>query len=490
MNEDELAASDGIAIAEAIRAGVVSAEEVIDSAIARADSLDALLGFQVASTAETARARARTVDVDAPLAGVPCLIKDHLALQAGVRHTSGSRYLRDFVATADSRIVRHYRAAGLIPIGTSATCEFALLSTADSVAHGPCRNPWDLTRTTGGSSGGAAAAVAAGVVPIAHGNDAAGSIRIPASACGLFGLKPSRRRALIPELLAGSPASAIWSEHVLTRTVRDSAAVLHARAGNGLTESSSTKPALRIGYATAPPSGTPVDSDCEEAVHDAVQLCARLGHSVAEATLPGDFQELERAFLILYTAGAAAWLDHWVGVLGNPPRPNDLEPYTAAVVEHGRAFSPAAIRGAVETLEQAEREISAFWADFDLFLTPTLAAPPPPLGFFTADPADPLELLTRDAEFSPFTWYANAVGSPAMSVPLYWNADALPIGTHFMAAHGREEVMLGLAFELEGARPWTGRRPNIFGGALTDRCMFRCSRTRDARAEFGLHPCC
>ncbi|WP_197374091.1 amidase [Mycolicibacterium baixiangningiae] len=469
MNEDELAASDGIAIAESIRAGVISAEEVVESAIARAESLDALLGFQVTSMVETARAHAATVDVDAPLAGVPCLIKDHLALQAGVRHTSGSRYLRDFVATADSQIVRQYRAAGLIPIGTSATCEFALLSTAESAAHGPCRNPWDPTRTTGGSSGGAAAAVAAGVVPIAHGNDAAGSIRIPASACGLFGLKPSRHRALVPELLSGSPASGIWSEHVLTRTVRDSAAVLQARAagsardGDRLTESSSLEPALRIGYATTPPSGAPVDSDCEEAVDDAVQLCARLGHTVAEAKLPGDFAELERAFLILYTAGAAAWLDHWIGVLGKPPGPGDLEPYTDAVVAHGRSFSPAAIRGAIETLEQAEHQISAFWADFDVFLTPTLAAPPPPHGFFTPDPTDPLELLERDAEFSPFTWYANAVGSPAMSVPLYWNADALPIGTHFMAAHGREDLLLALASELENARPWSVHRPVIFG---------------------------
>lgn len=469
MNEDELAASDGVAIAEAIRAGLIAAEEVVESAIARAESLDPLLGFQVASMAETARADATTVDVDAPLAGVPCLIKDHLALQAGVRHTSGSRYLRDFVATADSQIVRQYRAAGLIPIGTSATCEFALLSTAESVAHGPCRNPWDPTRTTGGSSGGAAAAVAAGVVPIAHANDSAGSIRIPASACGLFGLKPSRHRALIPELLSGSPASGIWSEHVVTRTVRDSAAVLQARAagsardGDRFAGSPPLQPTLRIGYAATPPTGNPVDSDCEEAVDDAARLCARLGHTVVEAELPGDFAELEHAFLILYTAGAAAWLDHWIGVLGNPPRPGDVDIYTEAVVAHGRSFSPAAISGAIEILEQAEHQISAFWADFDVFLTPTLAAPPPPLGYFTPDPGDPLELLERDAEFSPFTWYANAVGSPAMSVPLHWNADRLPIGTHFMAAHGREDLLLALAYELESARPWSAHRPVIFG---------------------------
>lgn len=471
MNEDELAASDGIAIAEAIRAGVVSAEEVVEGAIARAESLDAVLGFQVASMAEMARARAATVDVDAPLAGVPFLIKDHLALQAGVRHTSGSRYLRDFVATADSRIVGHYLAAGLIPIGTSATCEFALLSTGESAAHGPCRNPWDPTRTTGGSSGGAAAAVAAGVVPIAHANDSAGSIRIPASACGLFGLKPSRHRALVPELLSGSPASGIWSEHVVTRTVRDSAAALHARAAgsafSGPTERSLSTPVLRIGYAATPPTGTPIDSDGEAAVDDAVGLCAHLGHTVAEAKLPGDVTELERAFLILYTVGAAAWLDHWIGVLGNPPCPGDLENYTEAVIAHGRSFSAAAIRGAIETLEQAERQMSAFWSDFDVFLTPTLAAPPPPLGFFTADPADPLELLDRDAEFSPFTWYANAIGSPAMSVPLYWNAGGLPIGTHFMAARDGDDLLLALAYQLENARPWSMRRPPIFGGRRT-----------------------
>lgn len=461
MNEDELAASDGIAIAQAIRAGVISAAEVVDSAIARAESLNPVLGFQVTSMAETARAHAATVDVDAPLAGVPYLIKDHLAMQAGVRHTSGSRYLRDYVATADSQIVCDYRAAGLIPIGTSATCEFALLSTADSAAHGPCRNPWDLTRTPGGSSGGAAAAVAAGVVPIAHGNDAAGSIRIPASACGLFGLKPSRHRALVPELLSGSPAAGIWSEHVLSRTVRDSAAVLRARDRS--TGSAVLPPALRIGYAATPPAGTPVDRDCQNAVDDAVELCARLGHTVAEVRLPGDLDELERAFLVLYTVGAAAWLDHWIGVLGRPPGPGELEPYTEAVVEHGRSFSPAAIRDALATLSQAERQFSAFWTDFDVFLTPTLAGPPPPLEFFRADPKDPLELLTRDAEFSPFTWYANAIGSPAMSVPLYWNADGLPIGTHFMAAHGHEDLLLALAFELESARPWTVHRPAVFG---------------------------
>lgn len=465
---------DGIGTAEALRRGELTYVDVLEEAIARAEHLNPELGFLVESMADSARTHVRGVP-EGPLSGVPFLLKDHLATHAGVRHTSGSVFLRDNVATRDSELVRRFKAAGLIPIGTSATCEFALLSTAESAAHGPCRNPWDPTRIAGGSSGGAAAAVAAGVVPVAHGNDSGGSIRIPASACGVFGLKPSRGRISLGPAF-GDLAGGIWSEHVITRTVRDSAAVLDAVHGalpgdpytalpprrSYLAELRRTRvERLRIAYTASPPTGTPVSADCIEALNDAAALCEHLGHELVEAQLPGDLEAFETSYFVLVAAGAAAWLDHWIGIVGRRPDSGELEPFTAAVVEHGRGFSAPELLAAIENIQRAGRQISTFLTTFDLFLTPTLAHPPVPLGYFATAGAEPLDILSRDAEYAPFTWIANAAGLPAMSVPLHWNSEGLPIGSHFMARTGREDLLFRFAAQLEAARPWLARWPSV-----------------------------
>jgi amidase len=463
---------DGMAQAELVRTRQATATELVESAIARAEAAHRSLGFLIERTYEQAGQRAADVPTDGPLAGVPMLVKDHLATCEGVRHTSGSRYLRNHVASEDSELVRRYRAAGLIPIGTSATCEFALISTAESARYGPCRNPWDVGRTAGGSSGGAAAAVAAGVVPLAHGNDAGGSIRIPSSCCGTFGLKPSRgRNPLGPAF--GDVGGGIWAEHVLTRSVRDSAATLDAtcgpmagdpysapaKRGSYLEEIRTGPGRLRIGFSSSAPTGVPVHEDCAAAVQSAATLCQELGHDVDEVPLPIDGARLEEAFFVVYAAGAAWTLQRWERELGRSPEPNELEPFTAAMAQLGRSYTASDFLLAVEKIQVDARRIAGFHATYDVTLSPTLGAPPVPLGHFAAAGDDPLRVLHIDAAFAAFTWIANATGQPAMSVPLYWSESNLPIGVHFVAAYGDEATLFRLAAQLETARPWAARRP-------------------------------
>lgn len=471
---DELAWMDGVGLADLVRTGQVTPTELVEAAIARAEATNPQVGFLVEPMYDLSRRAARVAAATeaTTLPGVPMLLKDHLATHAGVRHTSGSRFLRGYHAPVDSELVARYKRGGLIPIGTTAASEFALLSTGESTANGPCRNPWDLTRSTGGSSGGSAAAVAAGVVPIAHGNDAGGSIRIPAGACGLFGLKPTRgRNPLGPDY--GDISSGLWAEHVLTRSVRDSAAALDISAGPMPGDPYAAPPApgsyaaqvgapsgrFRIGYSRSALAGEVISSDCESAVEDAAALCLSLGHIVDEAELPIDGYALERAYSVLYAAGAAWRIDAWARVVGRQPDPSELEPYTRALADRGRRSTAADYLIALQDVQTAARHIAAFHDTFDLFLTPTTASAAVPLDHFAAPEHDPLQPLHVDAAYAPFTWIANATGQPAMSVPLYWNSHDLPIGSHFSAAFGREDLLLRLASQLEDARPWSHRRP-------------------------------
>jgi amidase len=470
--DEELGWLDGVAQAELVRGGEVGAVELVEAAIARVEREDERLGFLVAPMFEAAIEAARIPAAGGPLAGVPFLLKDHLATCAGVPHTSGSRFPRDYVASRDSELVRRYKRAGLIPIGTSATCEFALLSTAESVRYGPCRNPWDLGRTTGGSSGGSGAAVAAGCVPIAHANDSGGSIRIPASCCGLFGLKPTRaRNSLGPEF--GDLAGGLWAEHVLTRSVRDSAAVLDATAGEVAGDPYCAPAAvgrflaavdrdpepLSIAFSVASPSGAPVDRDCLIAVEDAAALCEALGHRVEEASPPLDGEAMEDAFAVLISAGTAHFLTWWEAQVRRSPRRDELEPFTWEMIESGRGRSAVDLLVAQQTLQSGARRIAEFHRNFDLTLTPTLAAPPVPLGYFDPGERPAGGVLDLDARFAAFTWVANATGQPACSVPLYIGSGGLPIGVHFTASSGREDLLLQLSAQLERVRPWRARRP-------------------------------
>lgn len=469
---------DGVAQAALVRAREVTARELVESAIARIEHVDPLLNAVVTPLFAQALQAAEAGDLaSTPFAGVPMLLKDHLATYGGARHTSGSVFLRDNVAKRDSELVARYKRAGMIPVGLTNTCELALISTTEPALHGATRNPWDLARSTGGSSGGSAAAVAAGLVPFAHGNDSAGSLRIPASCCGVFGLKPSRGR--MSPAPRGDIAPGIWSEHVMTRTVRDCAAVLDATAGalpddlysrplraGPLQDSVGADPGpLRIAVADRPLQGGEVDADCVGAVWETARLCAELGHEIVEAAPAVDGEALEADFFALYTVAASARIAEWAGWMGREPEPDELEPLTWAVREAGQRHSAVEHALTVQRLQRAARRIVEFFDTADIWLTPTLAEPPAPLGYFDASPQDPLATLDLDARFSPFTWVANVTGQPAMSVPLTWNDAGLPIGTHFMAPPGGERILFGLAGQLERARPWAHRRPPVCAGA-------------------------
>ena len=468
---DELRWQDALAQAAAVRAGQVSAEELVEAALARIERLDPALSSVITRLDERARAEARSSSGSGPLAGVPMLLKDFLALLGGVRHTGGSRLLARHVPDHDSELVTRYRGAGLVIVGLTNTPELAMVSTTEPLLHGPTRNPWDRERSPGGSSGGAAAAVAAGLVPIAHGNDSAGSLRIPASCCGVFGLKPTRgRNSLAPDF--EDLAAGLWAEHVITRSVRDSAAVLDATAGSTPGEPGPAPPdepflaqagrppgRLRVGWTDQPPRGGEVHPDCARAVRATAELCAELGHEVVQATPDLEGVALDVEFFALYAEATAARVARWEEWVGHEAGPGELEPLSQAVRAVGGARTAVEHLLGIGRLARLLRPFGAFFAEHDVCLTPTLAEPPPPLGWFDPTPGDPLAVLERDAHFSPFTWPANLTGQPAMSVPLLWTDDGLPIGSHFVGRWGEEGTLLALAAQLEEARPWAHRRP-------------------------------
>jgi amidase len=472
---DELAFLDATAQAELVRTRQVKPLELVEAAIARIERLNPRLNAVVAPLYDEARRRAEH-ELDGPFAGVPFLLKDLLAEYAGAPTTEGSRFLSGhYTAAEDSELVARVKRAGLVVLGRTNTPEFGILPTTEPRLFGPAHNPWDVTRTPGGSSGGSAAAVAAGMVPMAHANDGGGSIRIPASCCGLFGLKPTRaRNPLGPHY--GDLFCGLVAEHALTRSVRDSAALLDATAGPAPGDPYCAPPParpyaqeigaapgrLRIAVTTVAANGAPVHPDCVAAVQDAARLAASLGHMVEEAAPVIDSDVVANAFITLWSAGCAWGIDDWTRRTGRTPSPDDLEPLTAALAEMGRRRTAADLLLTLQDLQAISRTVAAFFTAHDVWLTPTLAEPPLPLGSFE-DPDDPIHGLRRSAAFVPFTPIANATGQPAMSVPLFWNADGLPIGTHWVGRFGDEATLLRLAAQLEAVRPWAGRRPPIAG---------------------------
>lgn len=471
---DALAFLDATAQADLVRRGEVQATELVDAAIERIERLNPALNAVVTPMFEQARVAAAGELPDGPFAGVPFLLKDLLASYGGVRMTAGSAFLRDFVPDHDSELVARLKRAGLIVLGKTNTPEFGLLPTCEPDLFGPARNPWDTGRTTGGSSGGAAAAVAAGLVPMAHGNDGGGSIRIPASCCGLFGLKPTRaRNPLGPDF--GDIMGGLVAEHALTRSVRDSAALLDATSGPDVGDPYCAPPParpflqevgahpgrLRIAFTVEPAMGFPVHADCVRAVRDAAALCADLGHEVAEVTPAVDGHSVAQAFSTVFLAGLASMIDGLARVTGCAPAPDQFEPLTWAVYEVARQISASAYLLAVHTFQTLARDVARFFLDYDVWLTPTLNEPPVPLGTFDPPPENPLLALGRVGAFISFTLVCNVTGQPAMSVPLFWNGDGLPIGTHFVGRFGDEATLFRLAAQLEEARPWAGRRPPV-----------------------------
>jgi amidase len=475
LSEQELAWADATDLARLVRQGEVTPLELVEAAIGRIERLNPRINAVVTPMFDQARKKARGPLPDGPFTGVPFLLKDLLAAYRGVRLTAGSKALTGFVPNHDSELVSRLKKSGLIVLGKTNTAEFGLMPTTEPHLFGPARNPWDTTRTPGGSSGGSAAAVAAGLVPLAHGNDGGGSIRIPASCCGLFGLKPTRaRNPMGPGF--GDVMSGLVIEHGLTRSVRDSAALLDATAGPGQGDPYVAPPParpfarevgadpgrLRIAFSTKPLAETPVHADCLAAAEDAARLCADLGHEVFEAAPEIDNAEnLGRVFGVLWTAGLAWTIQGVSRATGRPIREEDYEPLTWALYQKGITKNAADYLTALQTAQAMSRQMAAFMAGVDVWLTPTLAQPPLTLGALDSTPDDPLRGWPASYAFAPFTAPCNVTGQPAMSVPLYWSAQGLPIGAHFIGRYGDEATLFRLASQLETARPWGDRRPPI-----------------------------
>ena len=474
VNPDEVTWLDATAQADLVRRKKLKPIELVEAAINRIERLNPTLNAVVTTMYEEARTAATGRLPEGPFSGVPFLLKDLIAGYSGVRMTCGSAFLSDYVSAHDSELVVRYKRSGLIILGKTNVPEFGILPTTESRLHGPAHNPWGITCTPGGSSGGSAAAVAAGLVPMAHGNDGGGSIRIPASCCGLFGLKPTRaRNPLGPDF--GDMGSGLIAEHAITRTVRDSAALLDATAGPDvgdpywapqperpfIDEVGADPGRLRIAFTTQPLTEVKIHPDCVSAVFDAAELCAELGHDVIEVKMDLPGQLVMQSFASVWSALAAWSIDGMALATGRAPTPEQFEPLTWALAERARQQSSSAYLIAVTTLQRLSRQVARFCLDFDVLLTPTLAQPPLPLGSFFAPPDNPWQALFRAAEFIPFTPLCNITGQPAMSVPLYWNSEKLPIGSHFVGRFGDEATLFRLAAQLEAAQPWADKRPPV-----------------------------
>ncbi len=468
---DEFANFDATALAELVRTRQVKSIELVRAAIERIETINPNINAVVTRMYDEALATAHATASDSLFAGVPFLLKDLVAAYGGVPMSSGSKYGRGYILPEDTDLVARYRRAGLIVVGKTNTPEFGLLPTTEPELFGPTRNPWNTGLTAGGSSGGSAAAVAARMVPMAHGNDGGGSIRIPASCCGVFGLKPTRaRNPLGPDV--GDVFSGMVAEHALTRSVRDSAALLDATSGyvpgdpycapepaRPFAEEVGADPGkLKIAFTTKAPLGTPIHPDCVAAVHDAAKLLTDLGHEVVEAAPPMDGEMIWKHFMAIWAAGTTWTIRNMHSMVGRLPEPGELEPMTLAYDEMGKRVTAADYLTAVQYFQFLTRQIAAFMKDYDVLLMPTLGSPPLPLGSFVSTPEDPLALGVA-SQFVPFTPIFNATGQPAMSVPLFWNAEGLPVGTHFVGRYGDEATLFRLASQLELARPWAMKKP-------------------------------
>jgi amidase len=457
--------NDAIGVADAIRQGDVSATEVLEACLARIDERNPTLNAVVNRCDDVARAAVAAGVPDAPFAGVPFVVKELGTPVVGLPDSGGSRLYADVVAAADCELVARYRRAGLLIVGTTNTPELGKNPSTEPLLYGPTRNPWRLSHSPGGSSGGTAAAVAAGLVPLGHGNDGGGSIRIPASACGLVGLKPSRGR------ITARPKRSLLSyplgiNHVLTRSVRDTAAMLDCTAGAGigdpyvigaparpwLDEVGADPGRLRIAIDVATPAGDPIHPDCASVVGDVAMLLDRLGHEVVSARPSFPVDAISTAMRVFMATSLVVDVDDRLTALGRELRDDDLEAMTHAIYRQGVALSGADVTRAHRELERAAQTVGAFFVDHDLLLTATLAKPTPPLGLL--DTSDLKAMGTHAAAYSAMTGVYNVTGQPAISLPMGRDADGLPLGVQLVAAFGREDLLVRIASQLEQARPW------------------------------------
>jgi amidase len=486
---------DALDLADLVRRREVSPSELVEACIANVERLNPKLNAVVTPMFDEARDAAKGELPDGPFRGVPFFVKDLAQAVANVRFTRGSRFAAAEVPRHDSTLVRRYRRAGLVLCGKTNTPELGLTPYTEPTLHGTTHNPWSLAHNTGGSSGGAGAIVGARIAPMAHGGDGGGSIRIPASACGVFGLKPTRGRTpLGPD--AGESWFGLALDHALTLSVRDSAALLDAtdgyesgapcdappKAGPFLAETTRAPGALRIALCKTPVlPGTP-HGDVLAAADDAAKLCASLGHHVEERELPIDRDELALDFTTLIAVATACDIDDLARVVGRTPTHRDFETATWVVGLLGRTMGGTQLEGARRRMQALARRIAKLQEDFDVILHPTLGAPPSLIGSLAPRGVEARaqeliaaaglkSVLRVDAlveaiakktfAFIPYTPLANVTGQPSMSVPLFWNAAGLPIGVMFTGRFGDEATLFRLAAQLEQARPWKDRRPSI-----------------------------
>ncbi|HWJ67162.1 MAG TPA: amidase family protein [Nocardioides sp.] len=463
---------DAIAVAAAIRNGELSAREAVKTAIERIESLDEGINAVVGRRFEEALAEVDAGLPSGPLTGVPTLVKALGADVAGLPTTRGSRLFADKVARADSELVRRYRAAGMVVLGTTNTPEAGLNASTEPVLHGPTHNPWRPTHSPGGSSGGSAAAVASGMVPVAHANDGGGSIRIPASMCGLFGLKPSRGR-VSPAPYPATLAAVTSVQHAVTRSVRDSALLLDIAAGAlpgdaygiaappvTFAEAVDRDPGrLRIGLMTSLRNGTDTHPDCVAAAEKGARLAESLGHEIVPMTPVWDSAHVQATSGMLMGTAFVAAVDERLAELGRELQDDDLEVFGRVLYDHYRTAGAADVVRALQQAQVIGWEIGRLFEQVDVLLTPTLCRPTPELGYL--DMSRPETMYERATQFSGWTTTFNVTGMPAMSLPLATDSTGLPLGVHVVADHAREDLLLSLAGQLERAASWPLLAPAV-----------------------------
>jgi amidase len=483
----DLARMDATAQAALVRDGEASPVELTDAAIARVESLNPELNAVIHPLFDEGRRAAADGLPDGPFRGVPFLFKDIGAMLAGQPLHLGMKALKeaDFRAPLDTYLGARFRDVGFVTIGKTNIPELGILPTAEPRAYGATRNPWDTGRSSGGSSGGAAAAVASGMVPVAHASDGGGSIRIPASHCGIVGLKPTRQR-ITEGPITGDNMSGMTCELVVSRSVRDVAAVLDAVQGPApgdpyvappparpyLEELEADPGELRIALATSSAAQIEIDPVVVDAATDVARLLESLGHSIEERGLTeitgGGGDELVETFMTRWMGGQASALDQLGVALGRELGPQDVEPLTWALAEEGRRRSAGDYLTAVGRHHLVTRAISGMFAsDIDLLLTPTTGESAPPLGTYDDSGSDPLAAIRRSYKTAAFAGIFNATGHPAISLPLYWTDEGMPLGIQLVAQHGREDLLIRVAAQLEQARPWAARTPPVFASSDT-----------------------
>jgi amidase len=489
--EEDLLFRPATELAAMVRSGAISARELVTLSLERIDELDQQLNAFVQVDAERALAVADTVTSgdERPFAGVPVAIKNNRAVQ-GLRLTYGCSLMADHVADYDHNVTRRLTRAGFIVVGTTTLPEYGILPVTEATLFGPTRNPWDLGRTPGGSSGGSAAAVAAGIVPVAHGNDGGGSIRIPAACCGLVGLKPQRGRvSLAPDL--GQSLLAV--DGVLTRTVADTAAILDVLAGPEVGDAAWAPPppepfsataarpphgpssadtdqqgGLRIAATTlAPVPGVTPDPACAEAVERTADLLRSLGHEVLDVEPPWQAQELTELFGAVFSNHIGLSIAFSGAVAGRDPQQRDMEPMSWAIFSRVKTLDAVQGLALAAQLEAFSRQLVSFLEPYDALLTPALAARPLPVGALDPAAPEPLATFARSGAFTPFTPVVNATGQPAISLPLFQGEDGLPLGIQLVGRPAGEATLLALAAQMEEANPWSERRPPISEQSLS-----------------------